>query len=176
VIPSPFAKQDLRTLCETIRAAHRAVCATENSALDSALEAGAALLSAVERKLIRRGQREEFYRETCGHERVGRRYVYLARNRDIIDAYRTRESDLSIAEALALIRKAKGTGKSKGSIGAQSTSEPAPKTLDGWTDSDIASALLALRYDRFVRVIPASFRPLLEAHAGAQMLRRERER
>jgi hypothetical protein len=175
---SNLLKQGLDGLRGIAIAAHLAVCKAEEGALDSALRAGEALRSAVERKLVRHDDREDFYRETCGHERVGRRYVYLAKNRDVIDANRTRESDLSIAAAMRLIRAAKGTKEPKGFSSPSPKGPPAPalKSFDDWTNDEIRDALFKLGYPRFRTVIPDQFRPRLEAHAGAQMLRRERER
>jgi hypothetical protein len=169
---SNLAKQGLSTLEQIIIAAHLGVRRAESSALDSALRAGEALISVVERKLIRHRERERFYRQTCGHERTGRLYVYLAKNRDVIDANRNRDSGLSIAEALGLIRKAKGVGKSRGSgSSAESENSPSPKSLQGWTDAEIAKALLALGFDRFNQVIPAPFRARLGQRANAQIVR-----
>src|SRR5262249_21336803 len=148
---------------------------SEGTALDSALRAGTAMVSVIERKLIRHSQREDYYRETCGHERTGRLYVFLAKNRDVIDANRNRDSDLNIAKAVALIRAAKGVKRRrKSSSGTKTSPAPAPRTLDGWTDAEIASALFRLGFDRFQRAVPNPFRPLLVAQAGRQILRAER--
>lgn len=143
---SNLAEQDLSALKRITIAAHIDVCKAQSNVLDSALRAGAALLSAIDRKLVPRGKLEDLYREVCGNERVGRRYVHLARNRAVIDATRTRESGLSMAAALALIRKANARGESKrsSSAGPKTAPAPTPRSLDGWTDAEIAGAVFKL--------------------------------
>lgn len=177
---SNLAKQGLTALEQIIIAAHLSVHQAEGRALDPALRAGAALMSVLDRKLVPYRKRGEFFRQTCGgHERTAQIYIKLARHRSLIDAAKAkRVSPLTINEALNLIREAEGTkknsGASAGSKGAPPS--PPPKSLADWDDVEIADALFKLGYSRFVRVIPAPFRPRIQMHAGGQVLRLEQAR
>ena len=168
---SNLSKQGLHALQRIIVAAHCNVRQAEGRALDSALRAGEALLSAIERKLVRHNEKEDFYEQTCSSARTARDYIKLAENQALIDSYRQRAADMSIREALALIRKAKGTGKSEESSTERKNQPPPARSLEGWTDDEIRNELSKFEFQRFVRVIPDEFRPLLAQHAGGQILR-----
>jgi hypothetical protein len=43
--------------------------------------------------------------------------------------------------------------------------------LEGWSDEELRAELSKLTFERFMQVIPDSFRPLLAQHAGGQILR-----
>lgn len=168
----------LERLEKIIIASHVNVREAEGSALEPAMRGGDALIQVKNRKLIRHNKWEDYCRETCGSERTAQVYMQLARHRSMLEEAKAQSSALlTIHEALTLIRKAKGTGKPKGSsIGRKDHSASASRSFDGWTDDEIRNALASLGYTHFRKVIPVRFRQLLEAHAGAQMLRRERER
>jgi hypothetical protein len=173
---SNSSKQDLFvTLQGGIVSAHLGARKAEADALDFAMQAGDRLIEVKQRKLVHRGDWEDFCRETCGSERTAQDYMQLARNRSLIEeAKAQRAALLTLREALALIRKPRRhAGESKGQGSTPSSLTPPPKTLKDWTDDEIRDALSALPFERFVQVIPDVFRPSLAQHAGGQILRFE---
>jgi hypothetical protein len=178
---SNLHKQGLDGLSGIIIAAHLAVCKADGSALDSALRAGEALLETKRRRLVHRGQQwQDFCEQTCGSSRTARVYTYLAANWLFVEPAKWQSSATSIAAALRLIHKAKGTGKPGGSA-AKSENPPSSKdslapakSFDGWEDHEIRNALLHLGFDRFVQVIPTPHWALLERRMRAQVIRMAR--
>jgi hypothetical protein len=166
-------KQGLSELRGVIISAHCNVRKAGGSALSAAIRAGAALRSVRDRKLLRHGQTEAFYRETCSSVRTARDYISLAENREFIlsqigDGF----ADLGIGAALRLVRKANGVKQSKGHRAAPK--EPPPprqKSFDGWSDNEIVAALFGLGFSRFNRVIPPAFRARLAGRVNAQIVR-----
>jgi hypothetical protein len=172
---SDLSRQSFTALRQIIVTAHINARKAENNALVAAMCAGDALRSVRDRKLVRHGQVEAFYRETCSSVRTARDYIALAENRGLLstqigDGF----ADLGIGAALRLIRKTKGIRKPDGN--PKNQSEPPPKSLKDWTDAEIRDALSTLSFERFVRIIPNAFRPSLAQHAGGQILRLEQAR
>jgi hypothetical protein len=160
-------KQDsLVALEQTVCAAHAEVSKAEGAKLSFALKAGEALLEILGRKLIRHGQKTEFYRHTCGSKRTASIYIQLAENRVLIEKAKVQSSALlSIDAALRLIRQAKGTSRSR------DARSRAQLNLSTRSEEEVTAALRAYGFDKLMQVMPLEFRSLLQQREGAQIIR-----
>jgi hypothetical protein len=150
----------LDQLTEQVRSAHDSVGAHESTALDSALEAGIALL-AIQSRIT--GTMKRWMVENLSKIGVStwKMYMQLAHHRAEIEDAREQNPQLSITAARQLIAVKKPRGNMpKGK-----------KSFKGWSDDEIRDALLELEFDRFRRVIPEWYRTQLLGHSRAQILR-----
>jgi hypothetical protein len=151
----------LDRLIEQVRAAHGAVQKAESLTLDSAMDAGDALLAIQERITI---PMKRFMAKTMPDigDSTWKLYMQLARHRAKIMAA---QDVLSIREARQLIAKKKPTKP-------KSAPSELVTLLNKTADAEVTAAFVAKGFDWFLRVIPAAFRPLLETRAGGQVLSR----
>jgi hypothetical protein len=163
-----FSREDLATLEAIIAACHASIVASEGQALDIALRAGAAMVAALDRGLVRHGQKKAFYERVCSSQTTAEVYLRLARNRDKLDT--------AISQRAVKIGSIRAALKIIGPTRPRRKTQRPEKNFKGWSDTEISAALLALGFDCFRRVIPNPFRPQLAAHASGQILRLERAR
>jgi hypothetical protein len=168
------ARQELDDLARRIRAALQASRADRCNALHRDLEVGEALIEA--QKHVTTGWKR-WLRENCSlRVRTAMLYMQLARHRAEIEAAIDRLGELSLRAAIRLISKKKP--------GERESTEPPPKppesalliAISKATGAELTEALIALSLDRFLQVMPAEWRPKLEARAGGQMISRVKER
>jgi hypothetical protein len=153
-----------------VSAAHASVVGCESKMLDCALRAGEILLDILQSKLVAHGDRKNLLKRTCGHERVGQRYIQLAKNRSLIEeAKATRESGLSISEAIRLIQ-----AKTTKPANPGNSSKP-PKSLSHWTDDELSVALDMLGANRLLQILSPDLRKQLETRLAGQLKAQERK-
>jgi hypothetical protein len=134
--------------------------------LPLAMRAGDALIEIVSRKLVKHGQRSALYIKTCGSVRTGQIYVSLSEHRALLESNAQRSACLSIAGALRLIRQAEGTARA---------AKPKPALdLAKLQDTALTVALLALGFDRLMKVLPPEFYPKLDLRKTAVAINRMR--
>jgi len=125
-------KPDRTQLADDVRRHHKDVVNGVLDALNHALDAGDALNAAKESKEVPRGEWAAFVRQCGINERVARRYMQLAKARSVIEAKRTRESDLSLAEALRLLSNHKPKNKPN-----KPKAAPSPLTKASWRQATV---------------------------------------
>ena len=97
----------LTALATQIRRAHRAITLALHEALDHAMAAGDALIAA--HGQVKHGEWSHWLKRHCDlRERTARRYIQLARARQVLEANRSRATDLSLAGALRLLSNKAG--------------------------------------------------------------------
>jgi hypothetical protein len=165
------ARQELAELAMRIRSALRASRADRCNALHHDLEVGEALIEA--QKHVTTGWKR-WLEENCSLSvRTGMLYMQLARHRAEIEAEIERGGELSLRAAVRLVTKRKTPEP-------ESTEPPKPAAvviaISKATDAKLTEALTALGFERFLRVMPNDWRPILEARAGGQMISRAKVR
>jgi hypothetical protein len=157
----------LDQLALRICTAHKAVQAVWSNALDQAFIAGDGLIEVKKRGVTIGWKR--WLREVCHlAPSTAALYVQIAKHRVEIEAKLQEDPNLSLRAARRLISKRKTARSSK-------PEKPAlVKAVNAATDAEVTEALVALGFDRFLGVMPAEWRPLLEIRAGRQILSREK--
>jgi hypothetical protein len=158
------SRQELAELAQRIRAALEAVRQANSNALESALAAGDALNAAQERVSSGWGH---WLRTNCSLKpSTALLYQQLARHRSEIEARIEEIGALSLRAARRLVTK-----KPKTTI-SESEKLTLLTAMNKATDAELTEALIALSFERFMRVMPADWMPKLEARAGGQMISR----
>jgi Protein of unknown function (DUF3102) len=152
------ARQELAELAQRIRAGRQAIEQAMCNALHVALDVGEALIEARTRVSV--GQWGRWLSANCSLSvRSAKLYVQLARHRAEIEDAMQQVPELSLRGARRVISKP-----------TETVSNPKKSdliaTLDKATDAELTEALAALGFDRFLQVMPAEWRPRLEARAG----------
>jgi hypothetical protein len=165
------ARQELAELAQRIRSALQASRADRCNALHHDLEVGEALIEA--QNHVTTGWKR-WLGENCSLSvRTGMLYMQLARHRAEIEAEIERVGELSLRAAVRLVTK-------KQPLEPESTEPPKPPAvviaISKATDAELTEALTALGFERFLRVMPNDWRPILEARAGGQMISRAKVR
>jgi hypothetical protein len=158
----------LDQLAERVRVAHEAVQTSESNALDSALDAGAALLAVRCRVYSMKAWM------AANLPRVGastlKLYMQLERGRAVIEAARKENPFLSICEARRLVAKKAVTKKPRGNDHQDDDEEPAPLT-----DEQVLEALTARGVAWFIANMPEGWREALQARLRGPILRAEQK-
>jgi Protein of unknown function (DUF3102) len=162
------ARQEFAELAQRIRAGRQAIEQAMCNALHVALDVGEALIEARTRVSV--GQWGRWLSANCSLSvRSAKLYVQLARHRAEIEDAMQQVPELSLRGARRVISKP-----------TETVSNPKKSdliaTLDKATDAELTEALAALGFDRFLQVMPAEWRPRLEARAGGQMISRAKVR
>jgi hypothetical protein len=114
---------------------------------------------------------KRWLRENCFLSvRTAMLYMQLARHRAEIEAEIERMGELSLRAAIRLIAKSDTTKKKK-----TKKAEPTAAIIAAMnkaTDVELTEALIALSFDRFMQVMPAEWRPKIEARLGGQIIAR----
>jgi hypothetical protein len=159
----------LEQLARQIREHREAARRVGLTLLGHLLDAGDALNEAQQR--VSTGWKR-WLRENCFLSvSTAQLYQQLARNRTEIEEKLRNDPDLSLRAARRLITK-RSSNKS-----TQRTPPPEQPSLTFLTllalsDEEWRTALEAMPFERFLRIMPPAWRPLLEARAGGQVLSR----
>ncbi len=156
--------QSLEAMERAACAAHASVVKSVSGMLEHGMRAGDILSDILRRKLVAHGDKKALFERTCGSQRVGQLYVQLAENRPLIDAANAKcDSQLTITDALRLIRKPNPKNSNK-----PGKPDKPPKSLSGWVDDELSTALDKLGPERLLQVAAPTFRQQLEARLAGQ--------
>jgi hypothetical protein len=157
--PSLPSLEDLERVAS---AAHASATKCVGGMLEHGMRAGDILIDIMRRKLVAHGDKKRLFERTCGSQRAGQLYVQLAENRSRITAAANanRDSHLSIADALRLIRKPKPKDSDK--------PDKPLKSLSRWTNDELSEALNVLGPDRLLQAAAPAFRHQLGTRIAGQ--------
>jgi hypothetical protein len=166
----------LDQLARQIRAAFKEARASTANALAAAMTGGDALFLAKQRGVGAIGW-QRWVKQHCGLSlSTARLFMQLAGHRAEIEEKLRDDPDLSLRAARRLIGRPspnKSTGKTSPTRQESSLTAAAAEVVIAMSDEDWTAALeIGLGFDRFLRVMPPAWRPLLEARAGGQALSR----
>jgi hypothetical protein len=156
----------LDQLAERVRVAHGAVQMSESNGLDSALDAGAALLAV----RCRVYSMKAWMAANLPHVGAStlKLYMQLERGRAVIEAARKENPFLSICEARRLITKKTVTKKPRGN--SHQDDDEAPLT-----DEQVLEALTSRGVAWFITNMPEGWREALQARLRGPILRAEQK-
>jgi hypothetical protein len=159
----------LDQLIKQVRAAHGAAQKAESLTLDSAMDAGDALFAIQERITI---PMKRFMAENMSDigKSTWKLYLRLSRHRAEIEAAREQTPLLSISKARRLITKKKPKLEEK-SEGEEAELTAALNAAKQWSDAVWTKALTELPFERFLSVMPGSYRERLQVRAGNQAIK-----
>jgi len=162
----------LEELAEQVRTAHTAVLMAESNALDSALDAGAALL-VIQSRIA--GTMKSWMAKNLAHIGIStwKLYMQLARHQVEIEAARKQNPQLSLCEARRLITKKKPFAGAKSEAEGANGCDQALQDSTVLTDAQVIAGLTARGPDWLLANLPVGWCSWLQARLRGQILRSE---